>query len=240
MAGRAVAVSTAGPVDTTGRYGGVAAPYRAAARTSSARTRSRSEAGAEHLVDAAARHLALAAFAATLGQIGDVQTLAPQQGGADALEMRQFEATLADTRHQHAATDFLGRIGRAAEQRVQTRHQRLDVRRQDAAGVEVGEQMLHGQQRMDLRRREPQAGQFIGFADPPAILGEAVTAGQAVVDDGRIEPVAHIDEIAPQGGARDLQRRLQRAEGHRRPLAEQLVDAAEPFGLVHPTAVRRA
>jgi hypothetical protein len=65
----------------------------------------------------------------------------------------------------------------AAEQAVEARDQRLDVRRQDAAGIEVGQQVLHGQQRMDFARVEPQAGQLVLRAGLGVRGVEAVAAG---------------------------------------------------------------
>jgi hypothetical protein len=57
-----------------------------------------------------------------------------KQRGADLLEMRELEFAFAETDDQHAAADFLGGVFRRAEQAVEARDQRLDVRRQDAAG----------------------------------------------------------------------------------------------------------
>jgi hypothetical protein len=74
-----------------------------------------------------------------------------KQRGAHLLEMRELELAAAQADDQHAAADFVGGVFRRAEQAVEARDQRLDVRRQDAAGIEVGEQVLHGQQAHALR-----------------------------------------------------------------------------------------
>lgn len=73
-----------------------------------------------------------------------MQLLAAQQGRADAFEVVELNLALTHAHHQHAAANLLGGVLRRAQQRVESLHQRLDVRRQDAARVQVGEQMLHG------------------------------------------------------------------------------------------------
>jgi len=88
------------------------------------------------------RDFALGGFAAAAGEVGDGQALAAQQRGADLLEMRELELAFAQAHDQDAAADFLGGVLGAAEQAVEAGDQRLDVGRQNAAGIEVDEQML--------------------------------------------------------------------------------------------------
>jgi hypothetical protein len=143
---------------------------------------------------------------------------------------------LAEADDQHAAADFLGGVFGAAEQAVEARDQRLDVRREDAAGVEVGQQVLHGQERMDFARVEPQAGQFVLRAAVRVRGVEAVAAASstmAIPDNGRIEPVAHVFEVALQGGARDFQHGHEIDEGHELAIVDHLVDLVEALSAIH-------
>ena len=107
------------------------------------------------------------------------------------------------------------------------------MRRKDAARVQVGEQVLHGEQGMDFRRGEPQARQFVLASKLGLLCVEPVTAGKAVEDNRGVQPVAHVLQIPPQGGTRDLQCIRQLREGDQLAVRDHLVDFVEAFGLVH-------
>jgi hypothetical protein len=93
--------------------------------------------------------------------VADDQALSPQEGRADGLEVVEVKFAGADASGCGcgAALPRPGcrqrRAGREAGE------QGLDLRPEQSAGVEVREQMLHGQQRVDFLGREPQARQFI-------------------------------------------------------------------------------
>lgn len=141
----------------------------------------------------------------------------------------------ADGQDADALDDFFGRIVRGTDQRRQAREQRLDVRPEQSAGIEVGQQVLHGQQGVDFLGREPQTEQFVL---PSQLFGggvEAIAAGVAVMDDRCVQPVAEINEVAFQGGPGDFQFVHQRLKGHHAPVVEHLVELVEAFRLVHAT-----
>ncbi len=74
----------------------------------------------------------------------------------------------------------------------------------DAALIEVFEELLHGDQSKDLLLGEPEAGQGeFGFAGRRLLV--AVAAEFRIVDDGRVESVAHVFEIALEGGEGDFE-----------------------------------
>lgn len=74
--------------------------------------------------------------------------------------------------------------------------QRLGSAAERATGVEIRQEVLHGQQRMDFLSGEPQTGQFILWADTLAGLFESVAAQFAVEDQWCIQSVAHVGDIA--------------------------------------------
>jgi hypothetical protein len=77
------------------------------------------------------------------------------------------------------------------------------------------------------------AGQFVLGAAVGVRGVEAVAAGVPVPDDGCIEPVAHVFEVALQGGARDFQRGHEVDEGHELAVVDHLVDLVEALSTVH-------
>jgi len=94
----------------------------------------------------------------------------------------------------------------------------------------------HGQERMHLARVEPQAGQFVLGAAVGMRGVEAVAAGAtsiSVPDDRRIEPVAHVFEVALERGARYFQRRHEIDKGHQAPVVDHLVDLVETLSAIH-------
>ncbi len=65
------------------------------------------------------------------------------------------------------------------------------------------------------------------------VVREPVAVALAVVEDRRVEPRAHVLEVALQRGARDLAGLSQLLEAHAVPVLELLVDLVEAFGAVH-------
>jgi len=165
--------------------------------------------------------------------VADEQALSPQQGGADALEMVQVQFARTNRLDADAALHLLGRIVGAAEQAGETGKQGLDLRPEQAAGVEVRQEMMHGQQGMDFLGAEPQAGQLIVRADPLSGLFEAIAAEVAVEPDRRVQAVAHVGQVALERGPGDGETLLQRRTGDAVARAEDLVDLVDSFHVVH-------
>jgi hypothetical protein len=118
---------------------------------------------------------------------------------------------------------------------VQLVEQRLQVARQHAAFVETFDQLMHRQQRVDLSLGKPQAGQFVLHLPSVARIGhgEPVAIAVAVIDDGRIEPLAQVLEVALQRGAADAELVHQVGEGHAAAVADQQFDFVEALSSIH-------
>ena len=112
--------------------------------------------------------------------------------------------------------------------RSQPVEQRPDVGAEQAAAVEVGEQVLHGQQGVDFFGAEPQAGQFELGAEVVAGGVEAVAALFAVEDHRRAEGVAHVAEVAGEGGAGDAEFVFEIAGRDGAAVAEQPDELVQP------------
>jgi len=110
----------------------------------------------------------------------------------------------------------------------ETGKQGPDLRPEQAAGREVRQEMMHGQQHMDFLGAETQAGQLILRADPLSGLLEVVAAQAAVEADRRVEPVAHVVEVALELGPREAEAFLQPRAGEAVAGAENLVDLVDP------------
>ena len=126
-----------------------------------------------------------------------------------------------------------GRIVGGVDERGQTGEQGLDVRAEQAAGVEVGEQVLHGEQGVDFFGREPEAGQFVRAGGGLREVLEAVAARHAVMDDRCVESVAQVGEVTSERCARDFECVQQVVEADDAAVVEQLVDSVGAFQLAH-------
>ncbi len=122
--------------------------------------------------------------------------------------------------------------GVVADQPLQPLEHGLQVARQHAVVVQPGEQLVHGQQRVDLVLAEPHARQLVAGARRRALV-EAVAVVEGVVDDGRVQPVAQVLQVALERGRRDGQLLAQRREAHAAAAAQQHLDLVEAFGAVH-------
>src|SRR5256886_8636269 len=93
-----------------------------------------------------------------------------------------------------ALLDVLPR-GLAAEDGAQALLQRPDVRL-EKAGLQLGEERVHAEERVRLASVEPQARQLV--ARTRARSSEAVAVRLAVVLDRRVEALAHVLQVAPE------------------------------------------
>ena len=132
-----------------------------------------------------------------------MQALALQHRVRDPLEVRQRELARAEMNDADAALDLVGRMLARAEGGAQAREQRLDVRLEQA-GLQAREQVLHGQQRADLLRAEPEARELVARR-PRRGFHEAVAALLPVPLDRRVHAIAHVLEVALERGARHAQ-----------------------------------
>lgn len=151
--------------------------------------------------------------------------------------MGELGAALADADDEHALAHFVGGLTGGAHEGVKALEQWGDVGREDAAGVEVGEQVLHGEQGVDLLVGEPHAGQFdlctdgLGGVDP-------VARQFAVPYDRGVHVVAQEGQITLERGGRDFERAEQGLAAHGSPFGKQAADAGEAVGLAHAQARR--
>ena len=185
------------------------------------------------VVEALRRDLTFHHLVGVARMIADQQPFSPQQGGADALELLHVQFAGSDRLDANATLHLLGRIVGAAEQAGETGKQGPDLRPEQAAGVELRPEMMHGQQRMDFLGAEPQAEQLIVRAEPLSGLLEVVAAHVAVEADQRVQPVTNVDEVALQRGPGDAGAFLQLRAGEAVAYAENLVDLVDSFHFVH-------
>ena len=99
----------------------------------------------------------------------------------------------------------------------------------DAAVVDGGEQLRQAGQGVDFAGGEPDAGQLVAVE---AAVG-ALAAGCCVTDDGNVDPVPQIAQIAKQRGAGNAKSILQAGKGHVAVREQQSFDDAEALGLGH-------
>src|SRR5579871_2971962 len=78
---------------------------------------------------------------------------------------------------------------------------------------------------------EPKTRQLVTWA--AGRLAKAIAVLRAIVLDRRIEPIAHVLQVALEGGTRDGERLFQFRERYRAAGPEQLLDLIKAFGTVH-------
>src|SRR6185436_18090796 len=101
----------------------------------------------------------------------------------------------------------------------------------EEAGLQAGEELQRGEQRVHLLAVEPQARQLVARAG--ARLAEAVAVLLAVVLDRRVEALAHVLEVALHARARHAELLLEGGEGDELALLQELVDLVEALEAVH-------
>src|SRR6185295_12178985 len=135
--------------------------------------------------------------------------------------------------HPDALLDLLPRR-LAAEHRAHAVLQRLDVRLEKPR-LQLGEERVHGEERVRLVGREPQPRQLVARARPR--LAEAVAVRLAVVLDRRVEAAAHVLDVALEGRGRHPQGSAKSGKGYRpSPLFQQSIDLVEAFEALHAGA----
>src|SRR5216117_1955587 len=118
----------------------------------------------------------------------------------------------------------------AAEDGAQALLQRRDVGLEEA-GLQLGEERVHAEERVRLAGVEPQARQLV--ARTRARLAEAVAVCLAVPFDRRVEALAHVLEVALEGRRRNPEGRSQGGKRHRLAVLQELVDLVEALESFH-------
>jgi hypothetical protein len=94
------------------------------------------------------------------GVVFDDEALAAQGGGSNGLKVLKLEAACANGLDADAAGNFGGRVVGGAENVAETGEQGPDVWAEQTAGIQVRQQVLHGEQGVDFFGGEPQAGEL--------------------------------------------------------------------------------
>src|SRR2546430_2365538 len=118
----------------------------------------------------------------------------------------------------------------AAEDGAQALLQRPDVRL-EKAGLQLGEESVHAEERVRLASVEPQPRQLV--ARTRARSSEAVAVRLAVVLDRRVEAVLHVLQVALERRRRNPEGRPQGGKRNRLAVFQELVDLVEALESFH-------
>src|SRR5439155_20464611 len=118
----------------------------------------------------------------------------------------------------------------AAEDGAQALLQRPDVRLEEA-GLQLGEERVHAEERVRFAGVEPQAGQLV--ARTGAWSSEAVAVRLAVVLDRRVEAILHVLQVALERRRRNPEERPQGRKRDRPAILQELVDLVEALESFH-------
>src|SRR5439155_14254460 len=180
------------------------------------------------------RDLALGLAVVLAVVVSNPEARAPYNCGRDHAEMRAGmlggRAAALGLEDADALLDVLP-PGLAAEDGAQALPQRPDVRLEEA-GLQLGEERVHAEERVRLAGVEPQARQFVARAR--ARLAEAVAVRLAVVLDRRVEAVLHVLEVALERRRRNPEGRSQGGTRNRPAILQELVDLVEALETFHP------
>src|SRR5690606_15875869 len=185
--------------------------------------------------DALRRHRAPGLLVGGAGAVFERQPLARQHRRAHGAEGVLVHAPGAVRDHPHALDRprLAGRV--FGQQFLDPALQRRQRRRQHPAAA-AREQLLRGEQRVQLVGVEPQSGQL----EPVALVGVVAEARLAVADHRRHQSVAQEGQVAVDGGARAFEFVAQPGHGHR--VARRLEDAVQredAFVSVHGAIMAR-
>ena len=110
---------------------------------------------------------------------------------------------------------------------------------ENAFGIDFAEELVGGQQGVELAFAEPQARQFVPIATAVlAFPAQGVAPQEAVVFDGGTEAVAQVGQVALERGPGDLQLIHHVLEADVSAQADQALDAVEAFGVAHVWPIR--
>src|SRR5438046_6587337 len=118
----------------------------------------------------------------------------------------------------------------AAEDGTQALLRRREVLREEA-GLQLGEERVHAEERVRLAGVEPQARQLV--ARTRARLAEAVAVRLAVPFDRRVEALAHVLQVALERRRRNPEGRSQGGKRKRPAVLQEAVDVVEALESFH-------
>ena len=177
------------------------------------------------------RHVALEHLAVLPPLVTQVQAPACQHGGRQRAEVCRYHAARAHRQDPDASRDVFGRVLAAFEQALEALAQRRDHFAEHAR-LQVAEQAVHREQRLQLIGREPEAGQLPQLA--VCNLGiESVGLLLPVEDDRRMHAVAQVFEVALERGARHAKFGHEILRAHVAAAAQQVLDLVKALGAFH-------
>ena len=133
--------------------------------------------------------------------------------------------------HADAAHLLGAGVGADTEQLVQPLDQRRDVRAEQAARIKVGQQMLHGQQGVDLFGCEPEPRQFVLRADGRGLPVKPPASPFAVEYNRCVHAVAQVRDVALDGGRRGAEFFNQELPRQAAAGIEKTLQPVQPLGL---------
>ena len=177
------------------------------------------------------RHLTVEHLAVLPTLVTQLEALAREHRRGDRAEVGRSHAPRSHRQDLDAPRDVLCRMLARIEQALQPLAQRRDQFTEHAR-LQVAEQAVHRQQRLQLVRREPEARQLPQLAVGDGGI-EAVGFLVAVVHDRRVHAIPQVLEVALEGRARDAEffQEVLRADEVAAP--QQVLDLVEAFGPFH-------
>src|SRR5262249_54280734 len=104
---------------------------------------------------------------------------------------------------------------------------------------EAFEEVLHREERLRLRRAEPEPRQLVLGRRRIGLL-ETVAALLAIPRDGRVVAASHVLDVALEGGEGDFELAQEIVHRNDAALANEVVDLVEPLAAIHPGEVHGA
>ncbi len=163
--------------------------------------------------------------------VGDVQALPFQHRVGDDGKMLGLPRAGRLGKHAHPARDFLVGVVMLFQQRPDTLLQRAHVGSKPI-GLQVLQQGVKSQKRVDFRAVEPQTGQLVTGRVGIGV-DEAVAAPLPVVGNRRVQALPHVFQVAAEGGIGHAQHLLEPACGHDAVRVQQLVYFVKTLRAVH-------
>ena len=175
------------------------------------------------------RHRAARALVGRARAVFERELLAIEHRGGDVAERGLVQLAGAVRDHAHALDRHAAAAGVLVEQLLDAVLQRRQRVRQHAAAA-AQQQLLRGQQRVQLVRTQPQARQLEALA----LAVVVAESGLAVADHRRHQVVAQVGEVAVDGRARAFELLLQALHRHRvARTGEDAVQGVDAFDAFH-------
>src|SRR5487761_2602974 len=143
--------------------------------------------------------------------IVDTQTVSLQQGTRHRLKTDRLNIASGHAQDMHSPCNLIAIQMPACQNFFDAILDGFELR-VEQSGLDLRQQLLRGQQRVDFSRTEPESGQFESLTFVRLI---EVAVAQPVVLDRRIEIQTHFRNNAPDRGARTFEFFLQDTAGYR-------------------------